>query len=383
MVKHLQKKLLLLVAMLLGAGTGAWADEEEQFVLFTGNLVEGDYVIYYDGKALNNVVSSGRLQYAEIEPEGYVIITDNAAIVWHIAINDEGYWTIYNADANAYAASTGVKNRAQMLEDPTDDMSLWAVSGSWTYEFVNKANAAGEVNANLRNNGIYGFACYPTTIGGGLSLYKRADDNTVFSVTVTEAGWATYLTHADVSIPEGLEAYIVTGADLTKGVELQKVENVAAFTPILLKGSAKTYGFEGTDMWIDNTSGNLLRVYDEEQIPDDAPYLWVLAKDDNDKACFMQWVGESREPLTNCVVMWLPFAADNSQEGNETRTLSLDEDGTQGISNVQQSTFLRPFGSKRPKVERNVQRYTDLEGRGVTQPNKGLYVVNGKKVIIK
>lgn len=163
--------------------------DEQQFALFGGNLVEGDYIIYYEGKAMNNVVSSGRLQYAEIEPEDNVITTeDNAAIVWHIAPNDEGYWTIYSADANAYAASTGVKNKAQMLEDGTDDMAMWTVTEfNGTYEFVNKANAAGDVNANLRNNGTYGFACYSTTTGGALSLYKYTE--TVATYTLEIAGY--------------------------------------------------------------------------------------------------------------------------------------------------------------------------------------------------
>jgi hypothetical protein len=165
--------------------------DEQQFVLYGGNLVEGDYIIYYNGKAMNNVVSSGRLQYAEIEPEDNVITTDNAAIVWHIALNDEGYWTIYSADANAYAASTGVKNKAQMLEDGTDDMAMWTVTEiSGTYEFVNKANAAGDINANLRNNGTYGFACYSTSTGGALSLYKYTE-TTVVTYTKEIEGYGT------------------------------------------------------------------------------------------------------------------------------------------------------------------------------------------------
>lgn len=162
--------------------------EEPQFALFGGDLVEGDYIIYYDGRAMNNVVSSNRLQYAEIEPENNVITTDNAAIVWHIAPNNEGYWTIYSADANAYAASKDVKNQAQMLEDGTDDMAMWTVTEiNGTYEFVNKKNAASGINANLRNNGTYGFACYATGTGGALSLYKYTE--TVATYTMEIAGY--------------------------------------------------------------------------------------------------------------------------------------------------------------------------------------------------
>lgn len=162
---------------------------ENQYALYGGDLVEGDYIIYYNGKAMNNVVNSGRLQYAEIEPEDNVITTDNAAIVWHIALNDEGYWTIYSAAANAYAASTGAKNKAQMLEDGTDDKAMWTVTEiNGTYDFVNKANAADSVNANLRNNGTYGFACYANTTGGALSLYKYTEAVSTYTMEIAGYG---------------------------------------------------------------------------------------------------------------------------------------------------------------------------------------------------
>ena len=43
---------------------------------------------------------------------------------------------------------------------------------------MNKQNTTNGVNANLRNNGEYGFACYATGTGGALSLYKRTNTNT-------------------------------------------------------------------------------------------------------------------------------------------------------------------------------------------------------------
>ncbi len=161
--------------------------EPEDFALFTGDLVEGDYLIVYDVYAMNNFVESGRLQYAEVEAENDVISTDNAAIIWHIARSGE-YWTIYSADAQAYAASTGAKNKAQMLADGTDDMALWTVMGTETFEFVNKANAAAGVNANLRNNGTYGFACYSASTGGALTLYKKVTTTATYTLEIAGYG---------------------------------------------------------------------------------------------------------------------------------------------------------------------------------------------------
>lgn len=183
-----------------------------KYTLFTGDLVEGDYIIYYDGYAMNNVESGDRLQYVEVTPANNTITTDNAAIVWHIA-KSGNYWTIYSADANAYAAGTGAKNKAQMLADGTDDMALWSVSGTETYEFVNKKNAANSVNSNLRKNGTYGFACYSTDTGGALSLYKlvepAAPDTYTLTLTAGDGGyWGTFFNGvAGYELPDGAQAF--------------------------------------------------------------------------------------------------------------------------------------------------------------------------------
>lgn len=156
------------------------------YELYSGSLTEGDYIMYYDGKAMNTTVSSDRLQYEEVTPDEDIITTTDESIIWHISASGD-YWTIYNAAAEKYAASTGAKNKAQMLADGTDDKSLWTVSGTSTYEFVNKQNTTNSVNANLRNNGTYGFACYSTDTGGALSLYKNVSGgSTTYYISVPD-----------------------------------------------------------------------------------------------------------------------------------------------------------------------------------------------------
>ena len=142
------------------------------YTKYSGEIVEGDYIIVYENAAMNTTVTSNRLQFATVSPSNDVISDPDASIVWHIAKSGD-YWTIYNASANKYAASTGTKNQAQMLASGTDDKSLWTVTGTSTYEFVNKNNKANNVNSNLRKNGTYGFACYAGSTGGALTLYKK------------------------------------------------------------------------------------------------------------------------------------------------------------------------------------------------------------------
>ena len=171
-MKHLKLFFALFAMLALGVGN-AWANE---YALYSGTITEGDYVIVYDGNAMNNTVSSSRLGNTTVTITDGKISNPDATIVWHIAPSGD-YWTIFSANVNKYAASTGAKNKAQLLDSGTDDKSLWTVSGSSTYEFVNKTNAAADVNKNLRQNGTYGFACYATSTGGALSLYKKVEQS--------------------------------------------------------------------------------------------------------------------------------------------------------------------------------------------------------------
>ena len=202
----------------------------DDYELFSGNLVEGDYIIYYNGYAMKDDVDSNRLKYEEVTPENDVISTSDATIVWHIAQNGN-YWTIYSADAVAYAASTGTKNQATLYQGTPDsyDKALWTASGTSTYEFVNKHNFANDINANLRNNGTYGFACYATGTGGALSLYKKADNTPTISFNGPSANIGTYPTGEEIT----WDNIIVSQHNLTENISLSAKKGTVTPTSIV------------------------------------------------------------------------------------------------------------------------------------------------------
>lgn len=285
--------------------------ESNEYALYSGSLTEGDYIIYYDGKAMNTTVTSDRLQYNEVTPSNNKITTTNAAIIWHIASSGD-YWTIYNEEANAYAASTGAKNKAQMLTDGTDDKSLWTVSGLSTYEFVNKKNTANGVNANLRNNGSYGFACYASGTGGELSLYKKTSSAiysgyvtsctppTTATITYNANGGSGSMDSQTVDIGDDV---IISANGYTAPTEKYFVEwNTAAngtgasYLPeetITLSSSITLYAIWATNtynvVWYVNSSPIRNRTYDygtsisEGDVPSDS------TSDDCDGKTFVGW----------------------------------------------------------------------------------------------
>ncbi len=162
--------------------------------LYSGALTEGDYVIYYNGKAMKNSISSKRFTYSDVTSASGVISEPDDSIIWHIAPSGD-YWTIYNESAGKYAAGNGTKNQGALIDSVTD-YAKWTLTGNSTYDFTNLGNTNDSVNATLRNNGTYGFACYSTSTGGALSLY-RISDATKELTDISISGYTTTFTVGD------------------------------------------------------------------------------------------------------------------------------------------------------------------------------------------
>ena len=215
------------------------SSDEAKYALYSGEIVPGDYIIFYGGKAMNNTIATNRLQYEEVTPVDNVIVNPSADIVWTIAA-DGDYYTIYNAAAESYAASNGTKNQAA-LATTVDDNARWAVSGSATYEFVNVFNSTNSVNANLRNNGTYGFACYGTGTGGALYLFKKVDEGEVVKPVLTESQNFDSPLTIEITAEDGADIYYTTDGSTptessTKYTEPFDVRETTTVNAIAVKG---------------------------------------------------------------------------------------------------------------------------------------------------
>ena len=239
----LNLKSLLFVSLLMGAVSGVRADDYE---LYTGELTAGDYLVVYNSKAMKAAISNSRLSYTEVTITNNVITNPAANLVWTIAA-DGKYFTLYNSSVAKYAASTGAANKAR-LDASTSDNARWTVTGNTTYEFVNYANDKEGVNKNLRNNGTYGFACYSTSTGGALSLYKlkkvtisknptiTGDANTFFTsktVTITAAdGAAIYYTldgnDPTTSSTKYTQPFEITNTTTVKAIAVEEGKEASA-----------------------------------------------------------------------------------------------------------------------------------------------------------
>ena len=215
----------------INASGGGSTDYE----LYSGSITDGNYLIVYNNKAMNTTVSSNRLQFETVTPVNGVISNPSASIIWHIESIDN-YWTIYNENDAKYAAGTGTKSQASTSSTDTDDKTKWSISGSSTYEIVNKYNSEHSVNANLRENTTYGYACYSTSTGGSLSLYKQASGS---SKTLESISVSTNPTNLDYEVgdyfdPTGLVIELFYSDESTEEYEYEDHESEFTFDPSLL-----------------------------------------------------------------------------------------------------------------------------------------------------
>lgn len=215
---------------------GFTVTEITKYSLFESEIVDGDYIILYNGKALQNTISNDKATYSEVSPANNVVWTNATNIVWHIAKDGESnYYTIYNDEAGEYLASTNANNQAK-LEDSVTDNSRWTVElTEGKFEFINKArDEASSPNKYLRENTTYGFACYQSATGGSLSLYRLNAEGYLKSASAV----ATYTEEASgnilrlgSSIPVETWNYITATETIEDyGVMIYKTDSVANIT---------------------------------------------------------------------------------------------------------------------------------------------------------
>ena len=190
-----------------------------------------------------------------------------------------------------------------------------------------------------------------------IAQYKHGSEPEVKSLEVKAAEYRTYVASANLVVPTGVKAYIATGESETT-LTLKSVAKIKKDSPVILNATAGYYSFEITDEAVDyGTDTNLLQISDGTVTNG----VFVLAKI-NDQVGFYKWAGGALSP--GKVYVEAP-----SSTAREFLGFEVENDVT-GINDVK--------GEK--KV---VDGIFDLQGRKVITPSKGLYIMNGKKVVIK
>ena len=185
------------------------------------------------------------------------------------------------------------------------------------------------------------------------------------TATVSSLKWATYGVNAaiDYSATSNLKAYIAYVED--NKVKLTEVSKVPANTAVILYADVETnteYTLSTTAETTDDVSANKLHISDGSTVTGDANTIYVLANGGNGVGFYLV---ENESAIT----AGKAYLKVENGAALVRQFIGFGDNAT-SIDNIEHST---------PHIE----QYYDLQGRRVAQPAKGLYVVNGKKVIIK
>ena len=202
--------------------------------------------------------------------------------------------------------------------------------------------------------------------------FELASESTV-TLTLSKVGWATLILPFDAELPEGVKAWSCGEVNKEKNeLTLNAVEDgiIRANTPYLINGDEGTYTFSGYGMADKDsyTDGLFTGTYIEYQTTANSN-TYVLQKktiDGKDDVAFYL-VGESGQPKVNPNRIYMTYAdaagAPRFSFGRGGETTSIDN-----------SQFT---------IDNEVVIY-DIMGRKVNTMEKGkMYIVNGKKVIVK
>ena len=324
-------------------------------------------------QAMGEQKSNNRTAVNVTLSEGKISITDEAVSEVVIYGPDaSGYYTIYdsNYDNNKggylYAAASGSNN---MKSQQTNN-----VNGKWNITFddgVASIVATESSNRNVMqyNNSSTLFSCYASASQGAVYLYEKDGDapvsNTV-SVTLNAKGYATFASTSALDFLDadaaGIDysAWQITGASGTTLTFTQVTNHVKAGTGILLKGTpGATITLNILPTGGETLSTNKFEGVTAEKTVAAGEYYGLSGK------TFVP-VGAGTVPAGKAL---LPVSAVTSGDGG-VKSLNIDLSGT-GLQMVQGSGF---------KVQDEGAVY-DLSGRRVEKPTKGIYIVNGKKVL--
>lgn len=329
------------------------------------NLNKGDQVVIVAsdyGYALSTNQRSSNRGAAEVEKDGVYVTLNEDVQILTLVDGGKGNFSFHTGDGYLYAAS-GSGNQLK-TKTSQDDKGIFTIEidgdGVATIKAID-TSVRNWLRFNENKGGDPLFSCY-TSGQQDISLYKV---NYFYDFNVSEAGWSTLYLGYNVVIPEDVACYVIS--EVGEGsVILKEVTGVLpANTAVIVEAAAGTYTFEVADQAEEIENKMLLGTTINQYIAEEA---FVLAEVDDEvglyKAKMMGGVF-----LNNANKAYLPvFALPESVQNAKALKFNFDTTGVESV-----------------KVETAGKKVIyDLSGRRVnemTQP--GIYIVNGKKVMVK
>ena len=215
-------------------------------------------------------------------------------------------------------------------------------------------------------NGQYSF----TMPDGEVNVTLSFTEIVTINRTIGTYGAITFSSEVPVTIPEGVTAYYAKEVSNNKVVMIQIMGIIPSQTGVVLFGNAGTYTFTQASSAGQTITGNLLRpVLNQNGYNCISANEYVLTW--HDHLVFAQTSSENYAEV-HYGQAYLDLTGVNVNAGSRLRiSFKHDDDDLTGIQSLQSD-------------ERSLDGAVyNLRGQRVEHPTKGIYIINGKKVVIK
>lgn len=335
-----------------------------------------------DVKVMGNQNTNNRAaEDATIGDDGKLNVSDDQYefVIESATIDEKSGYSIFDAGENGgylYAASSSSNHLKTQSENSAN--GVWAI----TIDSEGKASVVAQ-GTNTRNVMQYNsssnlFSCYGTASQSPVYLFEKVEDTPqpeTIEVTISAAGYSTlYYGTKNLTVPTDMEAYTVK---VTTKVERSTTYNagdvIPAGTGVVLKAAQGTYEFTEAAEAPAKDEANMLRGSDVKATTTGGTYYYALTLDKNKQNPGFYWMvenGGAYKAGAHKAYLALDETFANLAEGSAKGFLALPGDETDGIGQIE-------FGQTG-----NAGIY-NLNGQKVNKAQKGIYIVNGKKVVIR
>ena len=199
----------------------------------------------------------------------------------------------------------------------------------------------------------------------------NAEEVESIDVEIGSAGYATlYYSDTNLEVPTGVTATTYTIAEDNVTLNESKVYTVGNVIPageaVVLKGAANTYAFDIVATEAVADANNVLEGTDEDTAFEEDGYKFYMLSNSAAYGIGFYLQNASGNSITNGAhKAYLKVAAASAAK----TFFALDGE----VTEINSVTI----------VEKEIKGVFDLQGRRVDNPVKGLYIMNGKKVVIK
>ena len=297
-----------------------------------------------------------------------------------------GYY-LYNVARGTYLSTAKVHGGGQNFSEATavEDAIVIAVA-SFNDGSVPQVSLIPAGGTTLHADMNYGTVVgWDGASGSKSAWFIETTSAPTYTLSVTDAGWASLVLGFNATIPSGVKAYIVSGVAEDKAKLAQVSGTVLpANTPVLIEAAKGDYEFAHTTTSA-TVAGNKLqgKPYNTYLQTVTGTTNYVLSNNNGVVALYKKTVYDADRSddddvknaegeVTEAKNDHIRFAANKAYlpVAGSAKAISLDRgEGTTGIKDAELAID-------------NVVIY-DLTGRRVEKMEKGIYIVNGKKVVIK